>query len=111
MIHKDQFASFVDLWVNTSLAIKQDKEADKEFGWVQEMYAYSIASATAAGGPIRHQLKTQFMAQPPWDDRPTREVGMDRVLGGVGAGSGSFTHSQWYSRQHCHYALQGGVGC
>ena len=88
MIHKDQFASFVDLWVNTSLAIKQDKEADKEFGWVQEMYAYSIASATAAGGPIRHQLKTQFMAQPPWDDRPTREVGVTRVLRRRGLGSG-----------------------
>lgn len=37
MIHKDQFASIVDLWVNTSLAIKADHEADKEFGWVQEM--------------------------------------------------------------------------
>lgn len=69
MIHKHQFATFVDLWVNVSLAVKQDKEADKEFGWVQEMYAYSIAAATAPDGPIRHELKKEFMVQPPWDDK------------------------------------------
>ncbi|KAL6783874.1 hypothetical protein ACKKBG_A03835 [Auxenochlorella protothecoides x Auxenochlorella symbiontica] len=75
MIHKDQFASIVDLWVNTSLAIKADHEADKEFGWVQEMYAYSIASATADGGPIRYDLHKELMIQPPWDDRLSFEDG------------------------------------
>ena len=37
MIHKAQFASIVDSWVNLTIAIKQDPEADREFGWVQEM--------------------------------------------------------------------------
>ena len=37
MINKHQFATFVDTWVNVSLAIKQDEDADKAWGWVQEM--------------------------------------------------------------------------
>jgi hypothetical protein len=37
MISKRQFGSFVDTWVNVTLALKQDKEADKAWGWVIEM--------------------------------------------------------------------------
>jgi hypothetical protein len=37
MIHRDQLAALVDLWVDISFRIKQDKEADKTWGWVQEM--------------------------------------------------------------------------
>lgn len=37
-------------------------------------YAYSIASATADGGPIRYDLHKELMIQPPWDDRLSFEV-------------------------------------
>ena len=37
-IHKRQFAGLADAWFRLSIAIKNDTEADKEFGWVQEMY-------------------------------------------------------------------------
>ena len=36
-IHKDQFSALADKWFNLSIAIKSDPEADREFGWVQEM--------------------------------------------------------------------------
>ncbi len=36
-IHKRQFAAISDSWFKLSIAIKNDTEADKEFGWVQEM--------------------------------------------------------------------------
>lgn len=36
-IHKSQLAGIVDSWYRLSIAIKNDTEADKEFGWVQEM--------------------------------------------------------------------------
>ena len=31
------------------------------------MYAFSIASAQASGGPIRYGLHKELMLQPPWD--------------------------------------------
>jgi hypothetical protein len=37
MISKEQLGPVVELWTNLSLAIKQDEEADREWGWVQEM--------------------------------------------------------------------------
>ena len=45
IIHKDQFASFVSDFNNTSVALKLDPEADKKFGWVLEMWGYAITSA------------------------------------------------------------------
>jgi hypothetical protein len=36
-IHKKQFAAISDAWFKLSIAIKNDTEADREFGWVQEM--------------------------------------------------------------------------
>lgn len=36
-IHKRQFAAIADSWFKLSIAIKNDTEADREFGWVQEM--------------------------------------------------------------------------
>lgn len=51
-------------WMNISLAMKADHEADKAFGWLLEMYAYAIASASHGVGNI---LIKDFMTQPPWD--------------------------------------------
>jgi hypothetical protein len=36
-IHKAQFAALSDAWFHLAVAIKNDTEADKEFGYVQEM--------------------------------------------------------------------------
>lgn len=37
MISKEQIEPIVKIWSNISLQIKQDSEADKTWGWVQEM--------------------------------------------------------------------------
>ncbi len=37
IIHKEQLAQIVDTWFDLSIAIKKDADADKAFGWVQEM--------------------------------------------------------------------------
>ncbi len=37
------------------------------FGWIQEMYAFSLAAALVDETPIRFDLKFEFMLQPPWD--------------------------------------------
>ncbi|WMV41730.1 hypothetical protein MTR67_035115 [Solanum verrucosum] len=42
-------------WMNVSLAMKQDPEADKAFGWVLEMYAYAVASALHNVGNVLHK--------------------------------------------------------
>ncbi|KAL4448637.1 hypothetical protein ABPG75_005856 [Micractinium tetrahymenae] len=74
-IHKRQFAAIVDSWFKLSIAIKNDTEADREFGWVQEMYAYSIASATTLDKPIRYVLHVEMQLQPPWDKTLISENG------------------------------------
>nr|DAD42767.1 TPA_asm: hypothetical protein HUJ06_000997 [Nelumbo nucifera] len=51
-------------WMNVSLKMKDDPEADKTFGWVLEMYAYAVASAMHG---VKHILRKDFMIQPPWD--------------------------------------------
>ncbi|KVH90270.1 hypothetical protein Ccrd_007739, partial [Cynara cardunculus var. scolymus] len=47
-------------WMNVSLAMKKDHEADKAFGWVLEMYAYAVSSAFHGVGNILHK---DFMLQ------------------------------------------------
>ncbi|CAH9085182.1 unnamed protein product [Cuscuta epithymum] len=64
IIQKDLLKKITPTWLNMSLRIKYDQEADKALGWVQEMYAYAIASAMHG---VRHLLREDFMIQPPWD--------------------------------------------
>ena len=51
--------------------MKQDPAAEKAFGWILEMYAFSIASAIKPGDPITYDLHPEFMIQPPWDQTLT----------------------------------------
>lgn len=67
MISKKQMGPIVQKWVNISLAIKQDEEADKKWGWIQEMYAWSIASTQTALGAVEYSIHKELMLQPPWD--------------------------------------------
>ena len=47
MMAWDDLVRVAPLWMNISLAIFNDKEAAKEWGWVQEMYAFTIACYNA----------------------------------------------------------------
>ena len=66
MISAHQMRDVVNIWANLSIAVKQDKVADEKWGWVQEMYAWSIAS-TQIDVPVEYDLYDEFMLQPPWD--------------------------------------------
>jgi len=64
IVGKESLKKIAPTWMNVSLAMKTDPEADKAFGWVLEMYAYAVASALHDVGNI---LRKDFMLQPPWD--------------------------------------------
>ncbi|XP_057515078.1 hydroxyproline O-arabinosyltransferase NOD3-like isoform X1 [Amaranthus tricolor] len=66
IIRKSILKKIAPTWMNVSLRIKNDTEADTTFGWVQEMYAYAIASALHG---VKHILHKEFMVQPPWDQK------------------------------------------
>ncbi|XP_009788649.1 hydroxyproline O-arabinosyltransferase 1 [Nicotiana tabacum] len=64
IVGKEALKKIAPTWMNVSLAMKKDPEADKAFGWVLEMYAYAVSSALHNVGNILHK---EFMIQPPWD--------------------------------------------
>lgn len=64
IIKKAFLEKIAPTWVNVSLRMKNDQEADKAFGWVLEMYGYALASALHG---VQHILRKDFMIQPPWD--------------------------------------------
>lgn len=64
IIQKSQLEKIAPTWMNVSLRMKDDKETDKAFGWVLEMYGYAVASALHG---VQHILRKDFMIQPPWD--------------------------------------------
>ena len=66
MISAEQMRPVVEIWANLSIAIKQDEQADKMWGWIQEMYAWSISS-TQIEPMVQYELHSEFMIQPPWD--------------------------------------------
>ena len=43
----DDFAKVCPRWVELTAKLEKDEEAKEAFGWVREMYAYSIAAALA----------------------------------------------------------------
>ncbi|CAF1921054.1 unnamed protein product [Brassica napus] len=64
IVGKEALKKIAPTWMNVSLAMKKDPEADKAFGWVLEMYAYAVSSALHGVSNILHK---DFMIQPPWD--------------------------------------------
>ncbi|KAL4518212.1 hypothetical protein Ndes2437A_g04508 [Nannochloris sp. 'desiccata'] len=79
MIHKDQLKPVVEIWSNLSISIKQDEEADAKWGWVQEMFAWSIAS-TQVEPVVEYELVPELMLQPPWDAQLTAENGKEAYI-------------------------------
>eukprot|EP01018_Ginkgo_biloba_P029676 Gb_20756 [translate_table: standard] len=73
IIKKAQLEKIAPTWMNVSIRMKEDPEADKVFGWVLEMYGYAIASALHG---VQHILRKDFMIQPPWD----LEVGKKHII-------------------------------
>ena len=63
-IHKDDLRKIAPTWHDVTVKIKRDPEANKEWGWVLEMYGYTIASWLSG---VRHDLRPKLQAQPPWD--------------------------------------------
>eukprot|EP00898_Chlorokybus_atmophyticus_P005590 jgi/Chlat1/6031/Chrsp4S00489 len=51
-------------WMNLTITMKVDPEADKAWGWVLEMWAYTCAAQLEN---IHHDLHPLLAAQPPWD--------------------------------------------
>jgi hypothetical protein len=77
----------VPLWYDLSLKVHEDDDAVDAWGWVQEMYAFTMAMYKAGIHDVT--LLPDMMAQPPWDwmfERYTLlhyTYGMDYTLEGV----------------------------
>ncbi|XRB24320.1 glycosyltransferase family 95 protein [Pseudoscourfieldia marina] len=70
ILHKSKLKEIAPLWSDLAVRLKQDGQAVKDFGWVLEMYAFSIASAQVG---IKYELRLDFMVQPPWDTQFLRK--------------------------------------
>ncbi|XP_010926982.2 hydroxyproline O-arabinosyltransferase NOD3-like [Elaeis guineensis] len=64
IIKKSLLEQIAPTWMNVSINMKDDPEADNTFGWVLEMYGYAVASALHG---VQHILRKDFMIQPPFD--------------------------------------------
>ena len=61
----DDMKKVMPTWMNVSIAVFKDQEANSVWGWVQEMYGFTIALSLNG---IKHaDLFLHLMAQPPWD--------------------------------------------
>ena len=61
IVAKAQLEKITPLWLELSLQLKRDPTADRRFGWVLEMWAYSIASAQLG---IVHRLQNEWQIEP-----------------------------------------------
>lgn len=67
-ISKSDLRKLAPLWANFTVRMKTDPDCDKAWGWVLEMYAYTVA---AKGVGVSHDLFPKLAAQPPWDTKLT----------------------------------------
>ena len=67
-------------WEEVSFALKKDAEADAEFGWMLEMWGYSIAAAKVS---LRHKLDPLLQIE------PSQQFGLTITSGGRP------THGDW----------------
>lgn len=64
MSYKD-LSRVAEIWLNTSVAIWNDKEAHEAWSWILEMYGFTLATHIAGLRGI--STPAEFMAHPPWD--------------------------------------------
>jgi hydroxyproline O-arabinosyltransferase len=67
MVSTEVLEKTVPLWYDLALAIHNDEEASKAWGWVQEMYAFTMALYKS--GVRQVDLHLKMMGQPPWDTK------------------------------------------
>jgi len=63
-IHKRDLKRLAPEWASMSVALQKDPEAKAAWGWVIEMYGYTLAAWKLG---IHHDLRPQMQSQPPWD--------------------------------------------
>ena len=61
LIHLPQLRKLTPEWLALSFKLKRDEEADKVFGWVLEMWGYTIAASRLG---IRHLVWNDFQTEP-----------------------------------------------
>ena len=64
MLSIDALRAVTPIWHDLAVRMKHDPEADAAFGWVLEMWAYSVAVAQAG---VKHAMVDELMIHPPWD--------------------------------------------
>lgn len=69
IIHKKQLLQLTEPWWQLCLTLKRDPAANRDFGWVLEMWAWALASAKAG---VRHKVLAEFQAEP-------GGMGIDRI--------------------------------
>ena len=60
IISKAQLVTLTPTWLQLSLALKRDPAADRRFGWVLEMWGYSIAAAQHG---IKHKVQREWQIE------------------------------------------------
>jgi len=66
-LSREDLQKVAPAWYDMALDVYRDKEANKEWGWVQEMYAFAMTCYEQGLGEF--DLDVDFMAQPPFDEK------------------------------------------
>ena len=69
-ISVQDFRRVATLWFNTTVTISNDAEAHKAWGWILEMYGYSLATYRA-GVHQGLDVNKDMLAEPPFDTKLT----------------------------------------
>ena len=69
IIHKKQLLQLTEPWWQLCLTLKRDPAANRDFGWVLEMWGWALTSAKAG---VRHKVLAEFQAEP-------GGMGIDRI--------------------------------
>lgn len=75
MVAKKAFQEICPIWYDLAVRFKRSEEVERSFGWILEMYAWSVASSQLEEGPLKYELHKEMMAQPPWDGSMTKPDG------------------------------------
>jgi hydroxyproline O-arabinosyltransferase len=88
-------------WQALSVAIFRDEQANKAWGWVQEMYAFAFALYNL--GVRKTLLAPELAAQPPWDTEARAKQGEGELFYMI-----HYTYGMDYARNGSH--MRGSFG-
>lgn len=91
ILTKGDLAKIVPTWLNVSVVLKNNPESDQTFGWVQEMYAWSIASFLE--GIHDFILVKDMILHPPFDSNPGNSPIIHLTYGMTFAKNGQFVRN------------------